>query len=216
MRASDAALIDQVRAQWTVLPPLELRGIGTGLVESLASYIGRLIAMTGVTRTDIAGYLGLRSTKRMHRLSAFHTAKDPGLIEAAIDRLQRLTGQGTLRCGTLWALSHILAENSPAHSGESRRRWCPVCYRDWGATSYEPLVWEIDLLNYCPVHDCRLESFCPSCGSAQRYKSIPDKRRVCHSCGAALSKEAVWERMHPFLQWVDKQIIDLVEFCASP
>lgn len=216
MRVSDAASADPVLIRWTALPPLELRGIGTGLVESLASYMGRVMATTGVTRSGLAGYLGLRSTKRMHRLSAFHTAKDPGLAEAVMDKLQRLTGQTTLRCGTLWALSHILAENSPVHSGKSRRRWCPACYRDWGPTSYEPLIWEIDILSYCPVHDCRLESFCPSCGSAQRYKSVPDKRRECHSCGAALSKGAVWERMHPFLQWVDKQIIDLVEFCASP
>lgn len=216
MRASDAASVDQVRAQWTVLPPLELRGIGTGLVESLASYMGRLIATTGVTRTSIAEYLGLSSTKRMHRISAFHTAKYPGLTETAVDKLQRLTGQDTLRCGTLWALSHILAENSPSHSGKSRRRWCPACYRDWGPTSYEPLVWEIDLLSYCPVHDCRLESSCSACGSAQRYRSDPDSRRVCHSCGAALSKGATWERRHPFTEWVDRQVIDLAEICATP
>ena len=213
---SYAASINQVRARWTAIPPLELRGIGTGLVESLASYVGRVIATTGATRSGLARHLGLRSIKQMNRLGAFHAAKDPRLTEAVIDKLQRLTGQDTLRCGTLWALSHILAENSPCHSGKSRRRWCPACYRDWDATSYEPLIWEIDLLSCCPVHGCRLESYCPLCGRAQQYRLAPDERRVCHLCGTTLSKGAVWKGVHPFLQWVDSQIIDLIEICANP
>ena len=171
MHTSSIAFIEQVRARWTAIPPLELRGIGTGLVESLASYVSRVIATTGATRSGLARHLGLRSTKQMHRLGAFHAAKDPGLTEAVIDELQRLTGQRALRCGTLWALSRIIAENSPCHSGKSRRRWCPSCYEDWDATSYEPLVWEIDLLICCPVHGCRLESSCPACGGEHSNSS---------------------------------------------
>lgn len=216
MHTSYVASLELVRTQWTAIPPLELRGIGTGLVESLASYVSRVIATTGATKSGLARHLGLRSTKQMHRLGAFHAAKDPRLSEAVIDELQRLTGQHTLRCGTLWALSHILAENSPCHSGKSRRRWCPACYRNWDAASYEPLVWEIDLLSYCPLHGCRLESCCPACGGTQQYRSDPEERRVCCSCGKKLSIGAVWERAHPFLQWVDKQVIDLVEVSAGP
>ena len=208
--------IDQARDQWTALPPLKLMGAGTSLVESLPSFVSRLLATTGVTAVHLADGLGVGLSGELMRVGAFLKVKDPAQAERTISKLERLTGARNLRSGTFWALASILTAANQDNRKKSRRRWCPICYGEWGAESYEPLAWAVDLLRACPKHGCLLNDSCPSCGRPQRHRLSETRRRFCHACRADLSTSVTRVKLHPFLQWVDKQVLDLVEFCATP
>lgn len=216
MEQKPASVIESVREKWTVLPPLELRGVGTSLVESLPSYVSRMLATTGVGAAHLADSLGLDLPVRLRRLGAFLTTKDSLLMEGAVDQLERLTGARNLRLGTFWALSAILTAVNQSTQKKAPRRWCPICYSEWGIDSYEPLAWTVDLLKACPKHGCLLSSACPSCGRPQRSCLSERHRRLCHTCKADLSASAAWTKPHPFLQWVENQVLELIEFCATP
>ena len=132
-----------------------------------------------------------------------------------IEGLEALSGEKHLRCGSLWALSEIVSHNTSAY-GEYKRRWCPRCYEDWDNDSYEPLVWRFDLLGVCPRHQCRMECTCPKCGEFQRDIYQRELRRICCACGTSLSTGAIWSKQPAFAKWVDEQIMELVEYCATP
>jgi TniQ len=215
MTCDNFSTVDCVRHQWTALPPLKLRGVGTGLVESLPSYVARLLVATGVPQKHLSSRLGLRGQSTPHTLGSILAAKYPQSTQAAIDELERLTGAVNLRCGTVWALSLILGEKSRCNHTHAWRRWCPICYIEWNTDSYEPLAWGIDVLSNCPLHGCRLEQWCHVCGSAQRHALNLDQRLVCWKCKAKLGGRIRQGTEHSFLQWVDQQVLHLVAYCAN-
>lgn len=205
-----------VKDHWTVLPPLRLKGVGTSFVESIPSYLARLLWTTGVPLNHLARYVGKHSLAGAGHVGSFlHAEALSPIAISRISALEVLTGEMHLRCGSLWALSEIVACNTSAY-GSYKRQWCPKCYEDWNEESYEPLIWRIDLLGACPKHNCRMESTCPSCGKLQRNAFPLKVRRVCWACGASLTQGARWLRRPDFAQWVDDQITQLVEFCATP
>lgn len=208
-----AFLIDEV--DWSVLPSLALRGVGTALVESLPSYLMRLMWTTGITNIHLSEQLGWRKSRTLAKLGTFLSTREPELMLSAVDKLERLTGRDDLRFGTFWAMSHILSANSWASRGEYRR-WCPKCYEDWNSESYEPLVWGVELLVRCPEHGCLLEHTCSSCGATQGHFADLDRRRYCRVCHDSLTKSVRWRRREPFLEWVDQQVMYLAKFCATP
>lgn len=199
-------------SEWTPLPPLTLKGVGEPLVEHAQYYVDRLLWTTGLSQRDMGQLAGGRGR------SALAIQVGGGFTGDVWERLQsleRLTGVANVRCGTLWALSEILSINANLY-GKQKRRWCPVCYDRWSDGDYEPLVWSIDLMTCCPVHECRMEHACHRCGAFQRTVSHLERRRICSSCGFELGHEAARFRPPDFLMWVDKQVLELVEYCATP
>jgi hypothetical protein len=205
-----------VKDRWTILPPLRLKGVGTPLVESIPSYLARLLWTTGVPMNHLARYVGKHSLAGAGHVDSFQHAEALSPIGISrITTLEVLTGEMYLRCGSLWALSEIVACNTSAY-GSYRRQWCPRCYEDWDEESYEPLLWRIDLLGVCPKHQCRMECTCPNCGRFQRNIYQQDLRRFCWSCGTSLAEGSTWTSRPAFANWVDNQIVQLIEFCATP
>lgn len=207
---------DDFGGRWTILPPLKLRGVGTSLVESIPSYLNRVLWTTGVPMCHLASYVRKRCPPGAGNVRSFQKAE--ALSEIAISRmmeLEALTGEDNLRCGSLWALSEIVSYNTSVYGGY-RRQWCPQCYEDWSEESYEPLIWRIDLLGTCPKHGCRMECICRHCGKFQRDAWRTELRRICWSCGTSLAKGATWTKRSDFAEWIDGQIRQLVELCATP
>jgi hypothetical protein len=206
----------KLKTHWTILPPLKLKGVSTSLVESVPSYLARMLWTTGVSLNHLAKFVARRAGPGAGSTRTFMTAD--ALHSIAISRIRELevlTGERHLRCGSLWALSEIMSSNANVY-GKNRRRWCPRCYGDWNNDSYEPLVWRIDLLGVCPRHQCRMECTCPTCGSFQRDVYLQEHRLVCCACGASLAEGAISTKRPAFAQWIDEQILQLIEYCATP
>jgi len=207
---------EKLPPNWSALPPLPLWGVATPLVESLEHYTRRLLQATGVSFRQVVADLKQRSLWKNGTPASFRTAL--GLSPGSAYRmevLERLTGRSELRYGTFWAMSEVLSLNTSLY-GERRRRWCPVCYELWTESSYEPLIWSIDLLGCCPIHACRLECKCSRCGAYQPEIHSLNPRRICASCKCSLARGANFARQPDLLEWVDRQVGMLIEYCATP
>ena len=216
MAPTSSAVAWDLKENWTILPPIKLKGVGTSLVESVPSYVSRMLWTTGITLGHLVERVARHAIPGAGSFGTFLSAE--ALSPVAISRLEQLellSGEANLRCGSLWALSEIVSYNTSVY-GEYKRRWCPRCYEEWDGDSYEPLIWRIDLLGVCPKHQCRMECVCPRCGEFQRDTHLQELRRICGVCKASLSTGTTWRRRPAFAQWIDEQIMQLIEYCATP
>lgn len=201
--------------RWTTLPPIPLRGVGTAMVESLDHYVCRQAWTTGISHLGISALIG----RGVIRGGEHGERKFSGLStysEHIIFGLEQLTGVDDLRRGTLWVLKDVagrLAFGRPS----SQRRWCPECYMEWDDEgSWEPLIWAVEVFSLCPVHGCALESQCPACGAHQFANTSVIGRRICAKCKRALGSAGRRPAGSKFRDWVNRQVSDVIELCATP
>ncbi len=203
---------------WTILPPLPLRGIGTSMVESLDSYLTRLLRVTGWPQHAIRQLANARGDMIFTLRQEGALSAPTKVLNQRIAALEALTGQQHFRCGTLWALSQVVSIKAYGRATKYRR-WCPRCYLDWEEhRSVEALAWEVALLEACPEHGCSLVDACPKCGATQPVQTPDAIRRVCRVCHALLGWTAprITSTQSPFERWIDQQICSLIQLCADP
>lgn len=205
------------RALWSTLPPVPLRGVGTAMVESVEHYLYRLAWIAGVTTKQVGGLAGLSYVKVPRQTRSTTTLCGPGLAaQTRVRALELVTGIEHLRYGSLWMLSNVIAE-LPFGRRTLHRRWCPECYRDWDVdVSSEPLAWAVAILLRCPAHGCLLEAECRKCGRPQPAQTPFRRRRTCTKCGNSLGCSGRRPDHPGFHAWVDRQVCELIELCATP
>jgi hypothetical protein len=202
---------------WTALPCIELKGLGTSIVESIDHYIARLSWMTATSMSRIIadGKKPFRVARRI--LDAPSRLIGPGTeyIEA-ISSLEMLTGVPTLRHGSLYVIDNLLLLRA-GNDISRHHRWCPQCYLNWDErNSYEPLIWQIGLRKTCPLHACCLESRCRNCDATMTASVLYKRRRECSQCGNSLGGTARYPDLTTYEQWMEQQLEKLIEICASP
>jgi transcriptional regulator with XRE-family HTH domain len=154
----------------SVLFSLEPIGVGTPWVESLTSYIARLAAahavFPGVLMNKLleplvqgrhAGILHISEGKKTNLLNA------TGLrATLAVQFLETLTMRQDLRHLTLLAWSEILCLRGLVCA---TRAWCQECYEHWrehGEIIFDPLLWAIQEVTTCALHQIPLCQQCPN------------------------------------------------------
>ena len=203
--------------QWSVLPPLQLRGVGTSLVESAEHYAIRLAWTAGTTIRQICHMSAPFSELSSHSVGGVSRFCGPGdVYKKRIHVLESLTGVDTIRCGTLMVLDRILW--SWVRGPLARlRTWCPECYSAWDdEASYEPLIWQSAVLSHCVVHGCKLQCECHACGRGQPYLVPYQVRRQCAFCTKRLINPSVSEYVGGMSLWRQRQLEGLIEMCATP
>jgi AraC-like DNA-binding protein/transcriptional regulator with XRE-family HTH domain len=179
----------------TYLYRLQPVAVGSAFVESLTGYIARLADAHSVS---VGALLTREILPRLRHESAspegfgpagsslvYDTRNLNGVGEAS-DRvtalLEALTGSKNLNLLTLRPWSSVI---SPQRLLKSKRAWCPACLHDWrwaGREAYDSLVWIIDGVTDCPVHNCRLSSTCPHCGRSLHILSARSRPGLCCWC----------------------------------
>lgn len=201
---------------WTVLPPLQLRGMNGPYVESITFYVHRLAWVSGMPVNRLLATLDLENLGNRRRNTGNVIRLLLGKSDQRLSALEALTAMKDLERGSFWRFKHVESPyflGLPAHY----RRWCPECYRAWDdRDSYEPLIWSVGLLARCPVHRCAMESACRSCGSPQPLVRRVDDRRQCVRCRQSLGSRGYRPAGSSYVDWVDAQIACAVEFCAMP
>lgn len=153
-------------------------GIGTELVESVASYIHRLAAShcipTWALIIRIVAPLFQRETVVTAGghcdLFGPMGATISGNNETAAETLgilQELTGGSELHKMNLLNLGN--AVDGPLI--RPYQAWCPTCLNEWRSTgrdAYQKLLWSIRHVEVCPSHKIQLQSACPWCGRKHR------------------------------------------------
>jgi hypothetical protein len=167
-------------------------GIGTKHVESMTSYVSRLINAhnlnSGVFFTKIIyPYLGKVDfprdgfiPKKSCTFNNFHQ-KSTELVSALTD----LTMINNLELHTLLDFSNFLGN----YEVRSNKYWCPCCYQesnDNRSPVYDKLIWAFNDVEVCLEHNCRLICSCPSCNTAQFHISRNNIMGYCYKCGSWL------------------------------
>ncbi len=151
-------------------------GLGTGLVESLASYLARVADSHAVSRADLLGYLVADSnaarvvkSHRVYNLLSVRGRELNGTQNVAAT-WSTLVAQQTLRTSidqlTLLPWRRLVSIRTLLHRSQC---WCPDCLDEWrqtGQTPYWPLLWSLRVVTVCPSHRRPLAQRCPGCGAA--------------------------------------------------
>ena len=183
----------------TDLYSLDPIGIGTPFVEGLSSYLARLaaahmVSVSALLRRVIINYLpgsghNLKNTIGSQGI----VAKMNGMgVEAStfVDVLEKLTGRHDLRNLTMLPFSWLVSDYR-LFSGVSA--WCPYCLESQRAankTVYYPLLWNLEVLEKCPVHRCRLLKACPYCEAVSSPITFRTVVGHCSKCNAWLGSSA--------------------------
>ncbi|MFO1444579.1 TniQ family protein [Bacillus sp. Bva_UNVM-123] len=158
--------------------------------ESLTGYISRLCLYHNIKVSDFFKY-ALDLTIRASGVEFDNENKvvDPYLINGygqlnveIIERIINLTEIQTLPLLTLQPLSQSLKLKFTLKTTKS---WCPVCLEEGKKSGlvYEKLIWAFNCINYCPIHDVKLENQCTNCDNYQPVLSPNSIPGYCHHCG---------------------------------
>lgn len=168
-------------------------GLGTGMVESLASYLSRIADVHAVSAADLLYYLASTSTEdrpalknhRIYNLMRLRSRELNGTQQIA-RRWSTLVAASTLRQEvnqlTLLPWRNILTPRALIHSSQW---WCPQCLDGWadaGQPPYWPLLWSLHAVIVCPIHRLPLEWKCQHCHTAVPSLSARGRIGFCPKC----------------------------------
>ncbi|MDV6038436.1 TniQ family protein [Bacillus sp. SM-B1] len=172
----------------SMLYPVSPKGIGTGMCESLSSYIIRLSTehniITGVLINKIVApildsrYILNSSINGGNRF--YDGAKSLNGFDKSASEFTRilglLTGRNDIKVTTLrefkdWIASRNLLKNNLV--------WCPICLNQWKEDAYYPLIWFFKDVKVCLQHNCELKDICSSCN---KYLPILHRKMLIGYC----------------------------------
>src|SRR6266487_2851742 len=190
----------------SVLFSLEPVGLGTPWVESLTSYIARLASahavFPGVLMNKLlealvqgrhSGILHISQGKKTNLLNA------TGLrATLAVQFLETLTMRSDLRHLTLLAWSEILCLRGLVRLTKA---WCPQCYEHWREHReiiFDPLLWAIQEVTTCAIHQIPLCQQCPNPDCARTLPALCWRSRpgYCAYCQEWLGRPSGGTKMN--------------------
>jgi hypothetical protein len=178
-------------------------GLGTYRVESMHSYLLRISEMHQVpvwmllekevakviSKDFLKDYIKKRQTNHVHYMNGCSE-----ITEEYLNALEILTTRNDLINLTLLNGKGLLG--TKRNVLKKNRSWCPLCFEYWKDNDlevYEPLIWSIDLINYCPDHQVQLEEVCHSCGNINKVISSSQRVGYCGKCSNWLGKKKTGE-----------------------
>lgn len=199
-------------------------GLGTYKIESLHSYLLRLAKYHQVsvwklleteasdlfTKGFLREYVKKRQTNHVHYINGCSE-----ITEDYLNVLEILTKRDDLINLTL--LNGRGLFSTKRNVLREYRAWCPVCFEEWKKNDnelYEPLIWSIKFVDFCPDHLARLQDECPSCGNKNRMISSNQSVGYCGKCGQWLgdSYKIVDEIIEEWDYWCVLNFRELLEF----
>lgn len=170
---------------------IEPIGIATPYVECLSSYISRLaeahnIKVSILLKKIIAPHLYTDHIKKELSLGITSGSADYineiGLISLEyVNALEAVTGRNDILNLTMLNWKGIFSKNLRSKF----RRWCPICLEEWKLSSkeiYEPLIWTLNDIQKCGIHEIQLKTSCPHCERKLPYLHSRYRTGYCQYC----------------------------------
>ncbi len=173
-------------------------GSGTAYVESLTSYTARLGHTHGLTVRQLVGgeiwpLFGLSNQQIGSTIFAASICKDDARALSGTRRwagqwvaaLEALTQRTDLRFSTMLPWANVLSNLGLLRP---ERAWCPACYQAWREANqiiYDPLLWSVQEITICTLHQRPLQFHCPNrhCQRSQPYLANRIQLGHCVYCG---------------------------------
>jgi hypothetical protein len=184
---------------------LEPVGVGTPYVESLSSYATRLAHEHFVSPYPLMRcvmHLSPTTGRVPIREDRSSKATMGAGISASnlVSAFETLTMRRDLSWTTMITWANVLSERLLIRT---KKAWCPACYETWRQRDeivYEPLLWALEPVTVCPIHNIPLTSSCSNC-TAQFYYSIRrDQPGFCARCKVWLGNLPETSRPDGFLE----------------
>jgi transcriptional regulator with XRE-family HTH domain len=169
------------RSRLHSIPPI---GIGTPFVESLTGYMIRLATAHAVRVSDLIEH-ELRARVPYFHAPAGILGSVNGIAESAqnwVSAVERSTLRGNLRLLTMLPFASLL---TTSHLMRQERAWCPQCYEsraEQGQEVYEQLIWCLQCVEICPLHNTRLVTSCHACHRQLRPICAVSRPGFCSRC----------------------------------
>ena len=175
----------------SILYHLDLFGVGTAYVESLTGYITRLAESHSVypgvlMEREIAPLVAKQyAGANLHTIYS-HTSALNGTGVMASDLVQAvnvLTSHHQLHLLTMLPWSGVLPSRALMRS---TRVWCSRCYEEQRIDrdeTYEPLLWTLNVVKICPIHQQLLCDRCPHCHQSNLPLAWRSRTGYCSRCG---------------------------------
>lgn len=186
------ALSAQHQPQCTRLFALAARGLGTGLHESLPSYLDRLARLHGVRNGPF--FLNEVHPKRVPSSGSLLSGHSRGIL-VGNGYAERIASSVALLTGVpevAGLVQPILSRRVGWYKNtRPRAAWCPLCFADWakqGLPIYRPLLWSLTPVRCCPIHHVFLRERCPGCLRDFNHFGTCGWSLLCPGCGCALSE----------------------------
>ena len=181
------------------LLPIAPRALGSMQSEGLSSFLVRLAAAHVVPMHVFARIVlpqvleDVVARNLFARRRAVWMNGTGAWAESVSQVFSTLTGQARLERMTLLSLRDVIAAPRVLTLA---KRWCPKCYRemregDIDGDCWDPLVWSLDAVRWCPSHACALADRCPRCSRAQPWLPRDTTVGDCAWCGADLALDLV-------------------------
>ena len=166
-------------------------GLDTPYSESLSGYLQRLGNAFLIPPGDLLRELHSAAVLAewfLTRPRAMDGARSPA--ESSVAWLASVTGRSDLHRCTLLALSELGGLSADGLLVQ-HKRWCSTCWSNDGPDSYERKLWNLSLVDVCPVHSTMLMDRCSACGRQQPAVSHDVRIGICALCGESLDGEPV-------------------------
>lgn len=181
-------------AERTLFYPQVLRGLGTGQVQSMRSYLEHLalahnMRPRALLKTLIERFpsdrvsesnLGTLMRNRIHSGSP---------VANELRRLLELATSNSLDGSTMDLYSSVFASTGLTRKSEDLA-YCPHCVQDTEGLPYMRLLWDVECVRACPVHKVKLRFVrsVASCGAAESERlplaQRPSVGGACVGCGS--------------------------------
>ena len=205
-------------------------GLGTPMVECLTSYFSRLAQAHCLSPGALTQYelmprgAGARNMFSCKTHARSHTSGINGKDSVAanfVSVLGKLTSRGDLKYLTMIPWKSLLPSKFLMRNVAA---WCPDCLIGWeqsGEPVYEPLLWTLELVKFCPYHRRPLRLTCPHCKRPQGVLGQRSRVGFCARCRHSLASDsdqddsegysALRQETPEWEIWVANQIVRLIE-----
>lgn len=187
--------------------PLKPVGMGTHDVECLTGFITRLAIAHCVTtskllRREISPLMGIENLSFGAELKSLNGVTS--LAFRAVKALETLTKLPKLHSLTMIVWAEVIPY---LRLLKPYKAWCPLCYQQWLNNTqeiYEPLIWNLNVVEICPHHYIRLVTDCPHCSKKLYPLAQQQRPGYCSLCHSWLGADTVESIVSPQLKNSDR------------
>lgn len=189
-------LLSPLLTERSTLYCLEPMGMGTPFIESLSSYLTRLakahnVKVNTLVYMQIKDFFQkehLKDSKNFGGISKYINSNG-NTTKNIVDAIKVATRREDLSKLTLLSFSEIF-RTKPI---KEKKSWCPKCLKNFKASStiYEPLIWYIRFIEYCPIHKMKLLETCTVCGKKQPFLTSSVLTGHCFYCKSFLGESTL-------------------------
>lgn len=170
-------------------------GIGTPFVESLDGYLSRIASLHLISSGDLIGKIITPMLNKRYLNNQVFKGGDGlykssngingiGILAQEITNiLGELTFRTDIKSTTLLNWSDVLSTRGLL---KRQRAWCPACYmEDYSnqGVTYERLIWNFKVINFCTKHNCYLSFKCLFCNRFNPILTRKSRPGYCSICG---------------------------------